>query len=189
MKLYSIKPGFKKARTAANLTQQQLADKLNVSLKTVMNWEQGIVTPSLETTIQIADLLHCDIDFLTGRIKCSTHDAQFIHEYTGLSESTVDLLHEWKESDDRRHHWPEYISRIIEDNESDEFFGNLSEIIGGAMFFAKSWDDNGSSFKETIKDNHVASLWYLSHHLTNIVDRIFIAQLDADMQKIVDENK
>lgn len=101
MKLYSsksesekasIKPGLKKARKAANLTQQQLADALDVSLKTVMNWEQGIVSPSLETTMKIADILHCDIDFLTGRIQCSTHDTQFIHDQTGLSEKAIAKL-------------------------------------------------------------------------------------------------
>lgn len=181
MKLYSIKPGFKKARTAANLTQQQLADKLNVSLKTVMNWEQGIVTPSLETTIQIADLLHCDIDFLTGRIQCSNHDIQFIHDETGLSETTIAMMKEWNESDDRRRYWPEYISRIIEDSESDDFFGNLSEILGNAVFVAKTQDSDDSVFKEQIKDSRIASLWYLSHHLTNIVDRMFITQLDRHL--------
>lgn len=108
MKLYSIKPGFKKARTAANLTQQQLADKLNVSLKTVMNWEQGIVTPSLETTIQIADLLHCDIDFLTGRIQAKDHDTQFIMDRTGLSEEAIDILSRQRETS-----VPSTLSRII----------------------------------------------------------------------------
>lgn len=104
MKLYSIKPGFKKARTAAHLTQQQFADQFlekyqhHVSLKTVMNWEQGLVTPPLETICRIADLLHCDIDFLTGRIECSTHDVQFIHDRTGLSESAIKKLNTLKDT-------------------------------------------------------------------------------------------
>ena len=115
MKLYSIKPGLKKARKAANLTQQQLADSLTptVSLKTVMNWEQGIVCPDLETIIQIADLLHCDIDFLTGRIQCQTHDLQFIHDVTGLSESAIMKLSRFQR-DNKAHARADIVSILIE---------------------------------------------------------------------------
>ena len=90
-KLYSLRPGLKKARKKANLTQQQLADQFNVSLKTVMNWEQGLVNPDLEDVIKLADLLHADIDFLTGRIDCQTHDLQFVHDLTGLSEDAITI--------------------------------------------------------------------------------------------------
>ena len=111
MKLYSIKPGLKAARTAAHLTQDQLAQQMGRHLKTIMNWEQGIAVPEFEDLVKLADLLHCSIDFLTGRIKCTTHDAQFIYDQTGLSESAIQKLKDLKESGKNT---AEILSRIID---------------------------------------------------------------------------
>lgn len=92
MKLYSLKDGLKRARKEADLTQAQLADKLNVHIKTIQNWEQGIAEPTLGTLIELAQFYDCDLDYLTGRIDCTTHDLQFIHEQTGLSEQAITKL-------------------------------------------------------------------------------------------------
>ena len=43
MKLYSLKEGLKRARKEAGLTQADLAEKMGVHIKTVMNWEQGTI--------------------------------------------------------------------------------------------------------------------------------------------------
>lgn len=183
MKLYSIRPGFKDARIKAKLTQQQVADSLvpPVSLKTVMNWEQGIVAPSLETVIKIADLLHCDIDFLTGRINAKTHDIQFIQDKTGLSEETITLLMQWKNSDDRSRFWPGMISNIIDDPEYDDFMSHLSYYLGSAIFDAISQvrrdkDLNADELK-------IASLWYLTHAHGNILERMYKNCLSLELKK------
>lgn len=130
MKLYSIRPGFKAARTTAHLTQQQVADQLNVSLKTVMNWEQGIVTPSLETTMQIADLLRCDMDFLTGRIQCSTHDIQFIHDQTGLSENAIKKLQDQRQLP---YNTADTLSRLIDHRLFVKLMQTIRKLIFGAQ--------------------------------------------------------
>lgn len=92
MKLYSLKPRLKELRKLNDLTQAELAKEMHVHLKTVQNWEQGIVIPPFETIIQLCDLLKCDVDYLIGRIDCQTHDVQFIHDQTGLSEAAVQAL-------------------------------------------------------------------------------------------------
>lgn len=173
MKLYSIKPGFKTARLAAHLTQQELADKLNVNLKTVMNWEQGLVTPSLETTMQLADLLHCDIDFLTGRIKCTTHDLQYIHDLTGLSESAIATISDWHKSEDYKHGWPALLSSIIEDDETGDLMKNLNLYAGTAVLSEMDFDDDAPGTNEHIKDKNIACLWHVSRIFSNIVERLF----------------
>ena len=96
MKLYTLKPGFKLARKKAGFKQEELAKKLDVHTKTIMNWEQGIANPPLETVIKIADLLRCDIDFLCGRIECKNHDHQYIRDEIGLSERSIEILHKWE---------------------------------------------------------------------------------------------
>lgn len=97
MKLYSLKEGLKRARKEAGLTQAELTEILKSKgiashIKTVMNWEQGIAEPSLGTLMDLTELYHCDLDYLTGRIDCKTHDLQFIHDQTGLSEKAIEKL-------------------------------------------------------------------------------------------------
>lgn len=92
MKLYSLKEGLKRARKEAGLTQAELADRMNVHIKTVMNWEQGIAEPPLGTLMDLTELYHCDLDYLTGRLDQKTHDLQFIHDQTGLSEKAIEKL-------------------------------------------------------------------------------------------------
>lgn len=57
--------------------------------------------PSLARVCDYCILLGCDIDYLTGRIDKKTHDAQFICEYTGLSESAVEFLHSYGDPPDK----------------------------------------------------------------------------------------
>ena len=92
MKLYSLKEGLKRARKDAGLTQAELSEKMGVHIKTVMNWEQGIAEPSLGTLMDLTELYHCDLDYLTGRLDQKTHDLQFIHDQTGLSEKAIEKL-------------------------------------------------------------------------------------------------
>ena len=92
MKLYSLSEGLKRARKEAGLTQAQLAEKYGVHIKTVMNWEQGIAEPSLGTLMDLTEIYHCDLDYLTGRLDQKTHDLQFIHDQTGLSEKAIEKL-------------------------------------------------------------------------------------------------
>ena len=92
MILYSLKEGLKRARKEAGYTQEGLAEAFHVHIKTVMNWEQGKAEPSLGTLIELAQFYDCDLDYLTGRIDCKTHDLQFIHDQTGLSEKAIRKL-------------------------------------------------------------------------------------------------
>ena len=92
MILHSLKEGLKRARKGAGLTQAELAEKMHVHIKTVMNWEQGIAEPPLGTLLELTELYHCDLDYLTGRLDQKTHDLQFIHDQTGLSEEAIQKL-------------------------------------------------------------------------------------------------
>ena len=92
MRLYSLKEGLKRARKGSGLTQGGLAEAMGVHIKTVMNWEQGIAEPPLGTLMELTELYHCDLDYLTGRLDQKTHDLQFIHDQTGLSEKAIEKL-------------------------------------------------------------------------------------------------
>lgn len=54
-------------RMFRDLTQQQLADAVNVSLRSYQRYEGGSIEPPYHTLIAIADCLNVSIDFLFGR--------------------------------------------------------------------------------------------------------------------------
>ena len=58
---------FKELRLAANLTQKDVAEELNVDRSTVSYWENGSAMPRAEQLPKLADLFHCTIDALFGR--------------------------------------------------------------------------------------------------------------------------
>ena len=58
---------LKELRTRRRLTQQEVADALNVSKNTVYSWENGIRKPTLELMPAIADFFNVTTDYLFGR--------------------------------------------------------------------------------------------------------------------------
>ncbi len=61
---------LRKLRTAKGLTQEQLAEKLNVSGRTVSRWENGNNMPDLSIIVELADFYDVDIrELLNGERK------------------------------------------------------------------------------------------------------------------------
>ena len=54
-------------RTKRNLSQNELADLLDVSRQSVSKWETDASTPDLERLIKLCDVFHITLDELTGR--------------------------------------------------------------------------------------------------------------------------
>ena len=53
---------IKELRKGKSLTQEQLAERLNVSRRTVSRWETGSNVPDLDVLIEMAD--YYDVDLL-----------------------------------------------------------------------------------------------------------------------------
>ena len=64
MQFNEILKGLRKAK---NISQGVLAEKLNISLKTVSHWETGYTEPSITQLIEIADYFEVSLDELLGR--------------------------------------------------------------------------------------------------------------------------
>ncbi len=59
-----------KLRKANNLTQEQLAEQLQVSRQAVSKWESGQAIPESDKLPALSDLFHVTIDYLLrGRLK------------------------------------------------------------------------------------------------------------------------
>ena len=95
-----LKRARKKAgyRTQADLAAALDASGLDMTIDTVMNWEQGKSCPSLENFMKLCDFFGCSSDYLLYRIEEKNHDLKYICDYTGLSEEAVEALHWLKET-------------------------------------------------------------------------------------------
>ena len=51
-------------RKDAGLSQQQLADDLNLSRRAISLWETGRITPDLQSALLLADYFHTTLDHL-----------------------------------------------------------------------------------------------------------------------------
>lgn len=58
---------LRELRKEKNLTQQDLADYLNVSKYTISHWELGESFPPINFLYKLADIFECSIDYLVGR--------------------------------------------------------------------------------------------------------------------------
>ncbi len=88
-KMDSGKSGFGKMNFAENLqylrkqkniTQEQLAERLEVSRQSVSKWESGQSYPEMEKLLQMCDMFHCDLNILM-RGDISRSFAQDVHGY------------------------------------------------------------------------------------------------------------
>ena len=55
------------ARMQRHMTQQALADAVNLALRSYQCYEQGTREPSLDMLVKLADILQVSTDFLLGR--------------------------------------------------------------------------------------------------------------------------
>ncbi len=62
----TFKENFKALRTAANIGQVELAQKLGVSKGIISLWENGLREPNMSSLIAIAKFFNVSIDFLVG---------------------------------------------------------------------------------------------------------------------------
>lgn len=54
-------------RMKRHFTQQQMADRLSITIVTYQKYEQGTREPSFTTLVKIADILAAPTDYLLGR--------------------------------------------------------------------------------------------------------------------------
>lgn len=58
---------IKECRKAIGLTQQELAESLDLSQQTIAFWETGRRKPDIDTLSRMADFFHVTTDYLLGR--------------------------------------------------------------------------------------------------------------------------
>ena len=102
MDLIKIGRFLQDLRKEKGLTQEQLAERLNVARRTVSRWETGFNTPDLDILIELADLYAVDLrDLLNGERKSE----QMNEELKETVLQVADYSNEEKARLLRRMHW------------------------------------------------------------------------------------
>lgn len=97
---------LKKLREEKGLTQQQLAEKVNLSQQTIGHYEVGRAKPDLDTLQLLASKLNCSVDYLLGRTDirntatdvCSETPASYTEAAHQAGDPMDDLPEEAKRS-------------------------------------------------------------------------------------------
>ena len=95
---------FKKIRKDNNLSQEDLADKLNVSRQSVSKWESGLAYPEMDKVIQICKLFNVNIDDIMNenfdeikeKKKVNNKFNSYIKNFFDFSSKTVKMFFSMK---------------------------------------------------------------------------------------------
>lgn len=79
---------IKLLRNAKNMTQADLAKKLNITRSSVNAWEMGISVPSTTYIVELAQLFHVSTDYLLGLKQNSSIDI------SGLDDTEIRIIYE-----------------------------------------------------------------------------------------------
>ena len=102
----------KKHRKAMNLSQEDLAEKIDKSVDTVSNIERGKGAPSFETALDVANALGIELFELFQVNEMSTHDKQKMK----VLDSICDLLKD--QPDEMLHFTLEQTKQLVSLKES-----------------------------------------------------------------------
>lgn len=106
----NISTNITKYREKANLSQKELATKLNTSPSRVSNWEQGNNCPSIDILFDVCRILDVSINdiygvYPTSSFSLSYDEQDHIKKYRSLDsagQKHVDLILEWEFDSENR---------------------------------------------------------------------------------------
>lgn len=169
--LKSIGKRIKEVRENRKMKQEELAEQLFCKREVISYYENGNRDIKTDTLIRLSEVLGVSTDYLLGLSKAETKDVEIssICDYTGLSEKSVEKIASWNSADDYRRFWAEYLSRIIEGDNSENLFLYISKVLGFSKSEAKAQSFNDALFS---LDMGAAQLWYASKTFTDIIEEM-----------------
>lgn len=75
--MYSLGAIIKTLRTEKNMTQTDLADKLNLTKSNISKYENNVVDPSIEVLKVMSDIFDVSIDYLLGKTNVRNYSETF----------------------------------------------------------------------------------------------------------------
>lgn len=117
---------IKAARKQAGMTQQELAEKLEISFVGVSQWESGRRNPKESTLARIADVLDVPLGYLTGSgFRGKAEIADFVNRAWPRADNHVKMLRETGEDQMEVDRWERVCAQLLEIR--DEISATLQE--------------------------------------------------------------
>lgn len=181
---------LRELREQHGYTQEKLAEKLNVNPQAVKSWEKykNPSDPKLKNLLAMCNLYHCDLDYLTGRIKERTHDLKTACELTGLSEAALEKI----VCPELNYPFSKTLSRMIESNRFENLITNF-RIYFEFLSKLKATDlDDQLPWYELNGDNVVLginqALNHFKHEVSNAMEHLcddtYFQQASQTLQEI-----
>ena len=111
---------FRKER---NLTQNDIADQLNLSPQAVSRWENDLTSPDIDTLVSLAEILNITTDVLLGKKKTETLYLPS-EERKDISKMMLKVVCDTADGDKIRVNLPMAAIRVFINNDSKIFSGN-----------------------------------------------------------------
>jgi transcriptional regulator with XRE-family HTH domain len=89
--LEKIGENIRKIRHKLGLTQQELADRVSISRSVLTRWENGSLTPDVDTLVKLSQLFNVSLDGLVGSVY---NRAQILHEVRQIYQADEESLDE-----------------------------------------------------------------------------------------------
>lgn len=86
MEIYDFGLRLKSLRKSKSLSQEDVANKLNVTKSTISSYERNIITPSVEVLVDLAILYNSSVDYILGLDK-RTH--LFLDDLSDIQQKTI----------------------------------------------------------------------------------------------------
>ncbi|KFZ41693.1 XRE family transcriptional regulator [Anoxybacillus flavithermus] len=90
--LQHIGEQIRRLRNAHDWTQEQFAQRLNVSRSKVSKWENGEVLPDLQSVIDMSNIFRVSVDFLLGKHPTDEQLLQEVRLAYGTNEMSDEQL-------------------------------------------------------------------------------------------------
>lgn len=155
---------LKELRETAGLTQEQLANELNVSRGAISYYEKGSRTPDIEFLDSLAEYFDLPFDFILGYTDNVKEDHKNMYEFYGLTDGACEKL-------DRDPEIGHLISTVLE---HEDFF-SLKQLLKGCIKNYNTFNYN--------------QLGYISFLITDVLSKIIRDSLHVllDMQLTPEE--
>ena len=177
---------LKKLRTDKNMTQEELANILYVSCKTVSSWEMNRTEPSMDIIIKLADLFECYYSYLIygdskkndieTEIKIKLEKVEF-NSLKNLMDNEAEFINESRQID--TYYQPKYRKFLKGNNEEVEEWLRIGIRGNKKILNYKHWYQNKycDEYEVSIDDDEMLD------KIFNILDLEKITVVDKTRRK------
>lgn len=108
---------IKMLREELNITQQELADKINGAKSTIAMYEKGDRKPSMEVLVKLSEIFNCSIDYLLGKSDIRNPEQQ--DDPLGLAKIGFSMKNYTPPTETQKEQIKSLIEVILKDNKKE----------------------------------------------------------------------